>query len=114
MTTSETCRVKSITVRSASANDVGSTVAIRLPATTNGTAPVTVAPARVLKVRLKLLPLKLSFSPLPRLIAPMTSEPGRRVRLSAEDALKLMAVPPVPMMVPELTRVEVPNARTPV
>jgi hypothetical protein len=33
-------------------------------------------------------------------------EPGRKVRLSEKDWLKSIAVPPVPMMLPEFTNVD--------
>jgi hypothetical protein len=37
---------------------------------------------------------------------PMMRDPGRKVSESDAELLKSIAVPPVPMMVPELTRVE--------
>jgi len=50
----------------------------------------------------------------PSRIAPCMIDPGRKVRLSECDALKSIAVPPRPMMAPELSRVDGANAVMPV
>src|SRR5262249_2144490 len=55
-----------------------------------------------------------TVSPAPSRIAPPMRVPGRKVSMSVFDVLKLIAVPPVPMIAPEFTRVDEAPARMPV
>ena len=110
LTREEMPPVKFISARSARPKAVGSIVATRLPLTRKGAPPVViVAPVGALgplNVKTYEPPRKFTVSWLPRATRPMTREPGRKVSVSWFELLKSMAVPAVPMIVPELTRVD--------
>src|ERR1700688_3472623 len=108
----DTARVKSIRERSVIPKPVGSTETTRLPETMNGWLPVTVTPARVLKVRFRLRALTLTVSPAPiMLMMPMMNVPGCSVSVAGSSGLaNSIATPPGALMVPESTRVLVPDA----
>jgi hypothetical protein len=109
--------VKSSKLRSASANAVGSSVAIWVALWTTRPGPdVLIVPVKFCSVTSWAMPLldwKLTTSlPKPMSIAPRMREPGSSVSLSAPSPSRI-AVPPRPMMVPALAMVEEPSAKMP-
>ncbi|KYG20444.1 hypothetical protein SE92_09335 [Bradyrhizobium sp. AT1] len=129
-TSEEAPAVKSIRVRSVCASAVGSRVATLEPETTNGPLKlppdviVLIVPSKLTKVgrsmvisddiRLLGARLRLTTSlPKPKSTAPLIFEPGSSVSVSA--ALdNLIALPSVPVIVPELVMVAVSSARMPI
>src|SRR5450755_825289 len=124
-TSAEIPPVTFISERSARPKAVGSRVATWLPLITNGAPPLTLTKAPVPTSPLNPLapnvsshatsrPLRMfTVSLAPRKMFPMMREPGRKARESDKEKWKSIAVPPVPMMLPELMRVAPISANMP-
>src|SRR5450631_1121095 len=125
-TSAEIPPVTFISERSARPKAVGSRVATWLPLITNGAPPLTLTKAPVPTSPLNPLapnvsshatsrPVRMfTVSLPPSKMFPTMREPGRKVRESDPEKWKSIAVPPVPMMLPELMRVAPISADMPV